>query len=151
MILKQVIYFESTNSVEATWFEADGTPARCQSYADLQMDILVADLGADAAQYAGLIATVRAGIVPVPPPPRYVPFSVPKAKAKIVLARAGLLVPLLAYIDSMPDDDEKKIAFLDIADWERNSPTLIWFATNVLGLDDQGIDDFFIEADAVVL
>lgn len=104
-------------------------------------------------EWTEYLSWLAAGNTPAPytPPPTPVPFSVPKAKAKIVLARAGLLAPLLAYIDSMPDDDEKKIAFLDIADWERNSPTLIWFATNVLGLDDQGIDDFFIEADAVVL
>lgn len=37
---------------------------RCHSYADVQMDMLEADLGADAAAHADLIATVRANIKP---------------------------------------------------------------------------------------
>lgn len=43
---------------------------KCHSYADVQMDMLRADLGADAAEYETLIATVEAGIVP-PSPPTY--------------------------------------------------------------------------------
>lgn len=150
MIVSKVIRYQDTNSVEVTWVE-NGVPVRCQSYADVQMDELAADLGASLAQYAQLIATVKARIVPKPPAPRYVPYSVPKAKAKIVLAAAGKLAPLLAYIDSLPDDDRNKIAFLDIADWERDSPTLIALAKEVLGLTDTGIDDFFIAADAEIL
>ena len=53
---------------------AHTTPAverqvRCHYYADVQMDMLEADLGADAADYANLIATVRAAIVPYVAPP----------------------------------------------------------------------------------
>lgn len=37
---------------------------RCHSYADVQMDMLESDLGADLLAYADLIAAVRAAIVP---------------------------------------------------------------------------------------
>ena len=40
---------------------------RCHTYMDVQMDMLVADLGADAPKYADLIAKVRAGLKPPPP------------------------------------------------------------------------------------
>jgi hypothetical protein len=68
MNLKSIIHYPDTNSVEATWVDADGMQVRCQSYADVQMDMLTADLGADSSQHADLIATVRANIKPVVPP-----------------------------------------------------------------------------------
>jgi len=45
------------------------TTVKCHSYADVQMDMLRTDLGADIADYEALIATVEAGIVPPPPKP----------------------------------------------------------------------------------
>lgn len=42
---------------------------RCHSYADVQMDMLEADLGADLPAYVNLIALVRSKIVPYVPPP----------------------------------------------------------------------------------
>ena len=42
---------------------------RCESYGPRAMHTLEADLGADAAAYADLIATVRSNIVPYVPPP----------------------------------------------------------------------------------
>lgn len=42
---------------------------RCHTYMDVQMDMLVADLGADAPKYADLIAKVKAGIKPSPEVP----------------------------------------------------------------------------------
>jgi len=68
MILKSVIHYPGTNSVEATWVDADDKQVRCHSYADVQMDMLRADLGADSASYADLIATVEANIKPPVPP-----------------------------------------------------------------------------------
>lgn len=68
--LKQVIPHPDTNSVEATWVDTiDGQEVvvKCHSYSDVQMDMLRADLGADAPQYEELMATVEAGIVPPPP------------------------------------------------------------------------------------
>ena len=43
-------------------------PVRCHSYADVQMDMLEADLGIDLPAHAALIATVRANIQPIPVP-----------------------------------------------------------------------------------
>ena len=64
----KVIHYTDTNSVEVTWLDDDGKQTRCNSYADVQMDMLEADLGADAGEHAALIATVRASYVPPPPP-----------------------------------------------------------------------------------
>jgi len=64
MILKQVIHYPDTNSVEATWVDENDIQVRCHSYADVQMDMLEADLGTDLSEHASLIATVRANIKP---------------------------------------------------------------------------------------
>lgn len=76
MILKSVIHFPDTNAVEATWIDEEGQQVKCHTYANVQMDMLEADLGADAAQYADLIATVRANIKPP------APENIAKAKAE---------------------------------------------------------------------
>lgn len=66
--LKEVKHYaDHTNSVEATWVDENGIIVRCHSYADVQMDMLRADLGEDAPQYADLIARVESRIVPPPP------------------------------------------------------------------------------------
>ena len=75
-----LVYYPNTNSVEVTWLDDDGKQTRCHSYADVQMDMLEADLGADAAEHAALIATVRASYVPPPPP---VPPTVIEQLAKL--------------------------------------------------------------------
>ena len=84
-VLKEVKHYPDTNSVEATWVDADDKQVRCHSYADVQMDMLRADLGADADQYEELIATVEAGIVPPPPKP------VEILQAEIVASTQGRL------------------------------------------------------------
>ena len=60
-----VIHYPETNSVEVTWLDDKGKQTRCHSYADVQMDMLEAHLGADAAEHAYLIATVKSNIKPV--------------------------------------------------------------------------------------
>lgn len=62
MNIKSVIHYPDTNSVEATWVDNADVQVRCHSYADVQMDLLEADLGADLPAWASLIATVRAAI-----------------------------------------------------------------------------------------
>jgi len=59
-----VIHYPDTNSVEVTWLNDAGEQIRCHSYADVQMDMLEADLGAGAAEHAALIAAVKANIKP---------------------------------------------------------------------------------------
>jgi len=86
MILKQVTHYPETNSVEAAWTDSDGNPVRCHAYADVQMDMLRADLGDDAVTYADLIATVEANIQPAPPVP-----SIPALQQIASLESATLL------------------------------------------------------------
>lgn len=70
--LKEVIHDTKTNSVEATWEDADGKQVKCHSYADVQMGMFRADvlaLGGNIADYEAMIATVEAAIVPYVAPP----------------------------------------------------------------------------------
>ncbi len=65
--LKQVLHYEDTNSIEATWVDKNDVVIRCHSYADCQMNMFkenIATYGGDVAEYAELIATVEANIVP---------------------------------------------------------------------------------------
>ncbi len=94
MPISKVIHYPDTNSVEATWVEvvtpeqiipasidpsngavipeqtipAVTVQTKCHSYADVQMDMLRADLGDDSPAYADLIATVEENIKPPVPP-----------------------------------------------------------------------------------
>ena len=67
-VLKEVIHDTKTNSVEATWVDAEGVQIKCHSYADVQMDMFRADvlaLGGNIAEHEAMIAAVEAAIVPV--------------------------------------------------------------------------------------
>lgn len=85
IILKQVIFYDKNRGAESTWVDRVVTPAtgvegeedytpeqikdttvRCHSYADCQMDMLRADLGADASEYEIQIASVEAAYVQPP-------------------------------------------------------------------------------------
>lgn len=89
MILKQVIRYTNADALEATWVEVITLPqqeispgvvdlalrtqevvVKCQAYANSQMDMLAADLGADAPQYQALMDEVAATYVPPAPTPR---------------------------------------------------------------------------------
>ena len=69
MMLKQVIRYTNAPAIEATWVDEDDVVIKCQAYSNAQMDMLRADLGADAAQYEALIAEVEATYVPPAPVP----------------------------------------------------------------------------------
>ena len=69
--------------------------AKCHSYADVQMDMLRADLGADAAAYADLIAEVEANIKPIPPAP-VIPYTE---------LRAAAYPPVADYLDAWVKND----------------------------------------------
>lgn len=71
MILKQVIRYTNADALEATWAEEiDGQEivVKCQAYSNAQMDLLAADLGADAPQYQALMDEIAATYVPPAPP-----------------------------------------------------------------------------------
>jgi len=91
MPLAKVIHYPDTNSVEVTWVDAEGAQTRCHSYADVQMDVLRADLGDDAPAYADLIATVEAGVKPpIPPTPAEINASI---NAQIAGLEQATLMP----------------------------------------------------------
>jgi len=64
MPLAKVIHYPDTNSVEAIWVDENGVQTKCHSYADVQMDMLRADLGESLTEYVDLIALVEANISP---------------------------------------------------------------------------------------
>lgn len=123
-ILKQVIHYPDTNSVEATWVDRvesyrdidgevniDGsvaqqlvltdTQVKCHSYSDRQMDMLRADLGADAADYADLIAEVEANQIPYPEPtPEQIASE---AKATLREIDIASIRALREYVAAQPD------------------------------------------------
>lgn len=76
--LKEIKYFEDTQSIEATWIDENDVIVKCHSYANSQMNDLASDLGDDRAQYAELLETVAATVVPVIPP---TPEEIAKAEA----------------------------------------------------------------------
>ncbi len=69
MILKQLIHYTNADALEATWVDENDVVIKCQAYSNGQMDMLRADLGADAAQYESLIAEVEATYAPPVMPP----------------------------------------------------------------------------------
>ena len=102
MILKQLIKYTNGNYLESTWVDEDGERIKCRAYAGEQMDELIADLGADAAEHAEMIAECRAAVIPYVPPPPVVPSSVTPFQAKAALLQAGLLDAVLAAIAAAP-------------------------------------------------
>lgn len=111
MSLKYVIHFPETNSVEAAWTD----PYKCHSYADVQMDMLRADLGEDAEKFADLIATVEASIKPPAPEPVVNVSSVTMAQARKALILAGVdLAGISAIFANMPQPQ----GALAAVDWE---------------------------------
>ena len=69
MILKQLIRYTNADALEATWVDDNNVVLKCQAYSNAQMDMLRADLGADAAQHEALIAAVEATYAPAVMPP----------------------------------------------------------------------------------
>lgn len=68
MILKQLTRYTNADALEATWVDENDVVIKRHAYSNGQMDMLRADLGADAAQYEDMIAEVAATYVPPAPP-----------------------------------------------------------------------------------
>lgn len=77
MILKQIIRYSNADAIEATWVDGNDVVIKCQAYSNGQMDMLRADLGADAAAHEALIAEVEATYVP----PAQIPLADRQAAA----------------------------------------------------------------------
>jgi hypothetical protein len=146
MIISQVIKYTNGNYLEATWVDEDGKQVKCRAYAGEQMDELEADLGADAATYATLIAECRAAVVPYVEPPEPVPASVTPFQAKAALLQAGLLDTVLAAVaNSSPI---AQLAWAEATEFRRTSPTVLALAS-ALGLSESDLDDLFKAASRI--
>ena len=151
MILKQLILYTNADALEATWVDEAGQVVKCQAYANSQMDMLAADLGADAPAYQALMDEVAATYVPPPPAPPYVPQSVTRRQAKQALLLAGLLSGVQPAIDAIPDPTQRALIQIEWDDsqvFERNRPALIALG-GALGLNAAGLDALFIQAAAL--
>lgn len=139
MILKTVIHYPATNSVEATWIDAEGVQIKCHSYADVQMDMLRADLGDDAATYADLISTVEANIQPAPPAPAP-SISVTPYQIREALNMLGLRAAVESAVAAGSQSLKDKWQFAQ--EFKRDNPTVIELGL-ALGKTDAEMDALF--------
>ena len=146
MILKQLIKYTNGNYLEATWVNPEGIQVKRRAYAGEQMDELVADLGADAAKYAEMIAECRAAVVPYVAPPEPVPSAVTPFQAKAALLQAGLLDAAKAGVAAA--GPLAQLAWAEALEFKRNSPTMLGLA-RTLGLTNAQIDDLFRAASRI--
>lgn len=150
MILKQVIRYTNAPALEATWVDEDDVVIKCHAYSNGQMNMLRADLGADAAEHEALIAEIEATYVEPEPAPPYVPPSVTMRQARLALLGAGLLDAVEAAIVALPSP-QKEAARIE---WEyatevQRSSGLVPMMGEALGLDDAAMDALFIAAAAL--
>lgn len=150
MTLKQVIRYTNADALEATWVEEiDGQEVvvKCQAYSNAQMDMLAADLGADAPQYQVLMDEIAATYVPPPPPVPVVPAAVTMRQARLVLLGAGLLDDVEAAINALPSP-QKEAARIE---WEYSKEVqrhngFVSVLAPSLGLTESQLDQMFIQA-----
>lgn len=155
IVIKQVIHDQATNSVEATWINRIGQDAngnnievnvKCQSYADVQMDALESDLGADAATYAALIATVRAAIHQPTPAEieaariAAVPKIVSPRQIRQALTRAGLRTSVESAVAAGDQDIQDWWKFA--TSFDRHNSHVLAMA-QALGVTDLQLDDLW--------
>ena len=150
MILKQLIRYTNADAIEATWVDENDVAIKCQAYSNGQMNMLRADLGADAAAHEALIAEIEATYVPPEPEPPYVPASVTMRQARLALLGAGLLASVDAVINSLPSPQKEaaRIEWEYASEVQRNSG-LVPMMGVALGIDDATLDALFIGAAAL--
>ena len=77
----------------------------------------------------------------------YVPFSITKLQAMLMLGRMGIKDAVLNVVENS-DNPEVKDYFEYAATWERASPIINQFAP-AIGMSQTDLDSFFIEAEKV--
>lgn len=143
MILKQVIKYSNANVLEVTWVDENGNVVKCHAYADVQMNELRADLGADATEYEAMIAEVEANIVPSTPEPIVIPQVVSPLQARLALNEMGLRQ---AVEDAVAVATQDSKDFYEFAlEWKRDNVQLKAMATS-LGMTSIDLDNFFMLA-----
>ena len=150
MILNQLILYTNADAIEATWVDEAGQVVKCQAYSNAQMDLLAADLGADAPTYQALMDEVAATYVPPPPAPPYVPQAVTMRQARLALLGAGLLSTVQAAIAALtsPQKEAAEIEWEYAQEVQRNHG-LVPAMAQALGMTESQIDDLFIAAAAL--
>ncbi len=148
MILKKIIHYPDTNSVEATWVDANDIPIRCHSYADSQLALLESDLGAAAAAHADMLALVRANIQPYVEPPPVIPDTVLMYQARLALLAAGITAAMVeAVIATLPEPylEQARIQWEYSPTVKRHNGFVAQIAP-ALGLSASQQDQLFIDA-----
>ena len=143
MILKQLTRYTNADALEATWVDENDVVIKRHAYSNGQMDMLRADLGADAAQYESLIAEVEATYSPSPPQPIRVPQQVTMRQARLDLLSRGLLDDVEAMIAAAGREAQIEWEYASIVD--RDNP-VIAAVQQQQGMTDEQIDDLFREA-----
>ena len=135
--LKQVIHYTDTNSVEATWADADGVVIKCHSYADVQMQMFrddVAMMGGDSNAFEMLIAKVESNIKPATP--ELLPiFSCTPWQIRKKLNKEGLREAVEAYVASEQATQDEKDAWEFATEFREDNPLLV-NAALLLGITD---------------
>lgn len=121
---------------------------KCQAYSNAQMDLLAADLGADAPQYQDLMDEVAATYVAPPPEVPQVPASVSMRQARLALDQVGLLDDVEAAIAAIPNAAQRRKAQIE---WEyaqevQRRHGLVPAMAQALGMTDAQLDDLFLLA-----
>ena len=147
MILKQLIRYTNADALEATWVDENDVVIKCHAYSNGQMDMLRADLGADAAAHEALIAEIEATYVEPEPAPPYVPASVTMRQARLALLGAGLLDDVEAAIAALPSP-QKEAARIE---WEYSQEVqrhngFVSVLSPMLGMTEEQTDALFIGA-----
>ena len=78
-----------------------------------------------------------------PPPPPFIPRVVSARQARLLLLNQGLLADVEAMIAQQ--DEATRITWEYATEFRRNDPLLVALSQN-LGLTEQQVDDFFIQA-----
>ena len=135
--LKQVIHYQDTNSVEATWVDENEVVIKCHSYADVQMQMFrddVAAEGGDPCAFEMLIAKVEANIKPAEPEPLPILSCTPWQIRK-KLNKEGLREAVEAYVASEQATQDEKDAWEFATEFREDNPLLISAAPK-LGVTD---------------
>ena len=101
--------------------------------------------------YPGRWRLAAAPLEPAAPPA--VPTKVTRAQGKAALYKAGLLAQVEAFVEAMPEGDDKafaRFALSDCNNWERGSQFLN-AAAQQLGLTQERLDELFRAAAQIEL
>lgn len=101
--------------------------------------------------YPGRWRLAAAPLEPAAPPA--VPEKVTRAQGKAALYKAGLLAQVEAFVEAMPEGDDKafaRFALSDCNNWERGSQFLN-AAAQQLGLTQERLDELFRAAAQIEL